>query len=332
MRVNVLPCTDILWAYMQREGSEEGSQKQLPVNNLFVVTRRHKRYQFDMSEREVRECLRLLRALNPEIAIGFPKGGRINQKNLPNTRDLGALATEDGRHIIPRKLLRSGHLYHCSLWDQDTLKDSYRLSTVIDLRNRVERSRMPDTIIEGVTYHHVPILEDKTPGITAENGILEILMDFRGDPKELMCTQYRNVVRDQVAKKHFANFLDILIRQEEGAVLFHDTYGTARVGMATALLLCALGVPGDVIREEYMKSNQYLEKEEECLIRFLESRTIVDERIIDNVKFLFEAKDMYLESFFKEIEKEYETVDRFLKKELYLTPKSLEILKDKYLI
>jgi protein-tyrosine phosphatase len=178
----------------------------------------------------------------------------------------------------------------------------------------------------------VPILEDKTPGITAENGILEILMDFRGDPKELMCTQYRNVVRDQVAKKHFANFLDILIRQEEGAVLFHDTYGTARVGMATALLLCALGVPGDVIREEYMKSNQYLEKEEECLIRFLESRTIVDERIIDNVKFLFEAKDMYLESFFKEIEKEYETVDRFLKKELYLTPKSLEILKDKYLI
>jgi protein-tyrosine phosphatase len=266
------------------------------------------------------------------MAIGFPKGGRINQKSLPNTRDLGALVTQDGRHIIPKKLLRSGHLYHCSLLDQDTLSDSYHLTTVIDLRNHAEQVRMPDEVIFGAAYHHIPLFEEAMPGFTSENGILDVLLHFEGNPKEWMCTQYRNIVRDQVARKHLAEFLDLVIRQGDGALLYHDCYGTDRTGIATALLLCALGVSEEVIREEYLKSNLFLEKEEECLIRFLESRTIVDEKIMERIKCLFEVKDSYMDAFFREIERNYGTVDWFLRKELYLTPKTQEILREKYLI
>lgn len=75
------------------------------------LTRRKKRYKFDMTEREVHECIKLLRALNPDMATGFPKGSRIVLQSLPNTRDLGAIITRDGRHILPRRLLRSGELY-----------------------------------------------------------------------------------------------------------------------------------------------------------------------------------------------------------------------------
>ena len=64
----------------------------------------------------------LLKILNPDMATGFPKGGRISLHSLPNTRDLGAIVTADDRHILPRRLLRSGELYHISESDKNRLE------------------------------------------------------------------------------------------------------------------------------------------------------------------------------------------------------------------
>ena len=72
MMLNNLPCKDIIWAYMRREGVEGGRQKQFTTSSLVVITRRRKRYQFDMTDREIQECIQILKALNPEMATGFP--------------------------------------------------------------------------------------------------------------------------------------------------------------------------------------------------------------------------------------------------------------------
>ena len=161
MMMNYLPCRDILWVYKRQEGVEGGAQKQISTSYLVVVTRRRKRYKFDMTDREVRDCVQLLKALNPDIVVGFPKGGRIHLQSLPNTRDLGALMTEDGRHILPRRLLRSGSLYHISLTDQDVLTEEYHLTEVIDFRTQKEILEKPDTVIEGVRYHEIPIVDEE---------------------------------------------------------------------------------------------------------------------------------------------------------------------------
>lgn len=141
MMLNSLPCKDIVWAYLRREGAEDSDIKQVSVNYLVIITRRKKRYKFDMTEREVHECIKLLRALNPDMATGFPKGSRIVLQSLPNTRDLGAIITRDGRHILPRRLLRSGELYHISRFDKEVLEESYNLKKVIDLRSDLERRK-----------------------------------------------------------------------------------------------------------------------------------------------------------------------------------------------
>ena len=150
MMINSLPCKDIVWAYMRKEGSDEGDDRQLSVNYLVIVTRRKKRYKFDMTEKEIYECIRILRILNPDMASGFPKGGRILLQSLSNTRDLGAIATADGRHILPRRLLRSGELYHLSNADKTRLVEEYNLKIIIDLRSSVERKCRPDTIMADV--------------------------------------------------------------------------------------------------------------------------------------------------------------------------------------
>lgn len=332
MMLNYLPCKDILWAYKRREGADGGGQKQMIMNYLMIVTRRRKRYKFDMTEREVTDCIQLLQALNPDMAVGYPKGGRIPLQSLPNTRDLGALVAEDGRHILPRKLLRSGTLYHISLADKDTLLDEYQICAVVDFRTDAERKTKPDTMLPGVKYYHIPILEDDTLGISRHADLLEKVLAFQGDPDELMRRQYVNFIEDQFAIRQYARFMDVVLRQDRGAVLWHCSMGKDRAGVGAALLLCALGIPRETIFEDYMKTNTYLDSELEYIIRYMESRTIVDNKVMDNIRTLYKVKPEYLEAVFETIEKSYGTVERFLRRALYMTPKNIESLRDKYLL
>lgn len=332
MIMNSLPCKDIVWAYMRKEGLENGERKQLTITYLVILTKRKKRYKFDMTEKEVQDCLHFLKLLNPEITIGYPKGGRIPFQSLPNTRDLGAIMTKDGRHILPKKLIRSGSLYHVSIADQDILRNEYHLSTVIDFRTIVEREEKPDTQLPYVKYYQIPIFDDEVVGVSREDNAIKCLLEKGSKMDEILLERYENMFRDEYSVKQFARFFDVVLRQENGAVLWHCSAGKDRAGVATALLLWILGVDWETIKEDYMKTNVYLEEEYEHMIRFLETKMIVDSNVIESVKPLFRVKEVYLDKVFQTIEKEYGSMDKFAKRALYLSPKAIETLKDKYLI
>ncbi|MBU5482300.1 tyrosine-protein phosphatase [Blautia sp. MSJ-19] len=332
MLINYLPCKDILWAYKRKEGAEGGVQKQYSTSSLVIITRRKKKYQFEMTDREIHSCIQLLKALHPEIATGYPQGGRIPLQSLPNTRDLGALETVDGKHILPKRLLRSGDLYHLSIMDQDMLKKEYRLSAVIDFRTRMESLKKPDTVMEGVTWFEMPIVDEETLGITREAGFMEMLNRVKASPDEFMLRQYASLVHDDYSVKQYARFLDVLLHQEEGAVLWHCSAGKDRVGVGTALLLHALGVPKKTIYEDFMRTNLCLEGEMEHMIRLLETKMIVDNEVMDVVRLLYRVKEEYLDTVFETIEKDYGSMDVFMKKALYMSSKNLEDLRKKYLV
>lgn len=332
MMTNNLPCKDILWAYMRREGLNSNEKKQLIVNYLVIVTRRRKRYKFDMTEREIQDCISLLKALNPDMAVGFPKGGRISGlQSMPNTRDLGALVTEDGRHILPRKLLRSGNLYHISLADQKILSEEYHLTKVIDFRISKEREKKPDTLMANVKYCRIPIVDEETSTDIHIGNRIDLILN--GEiTEEKMCILYENFIKDQYCVKQYARFLDELLHQDDGAVLWHSNFGKDRTGIGTALLLCVLGVSRDVIMEDFLRSNIYLDSELEYTIRLLEAKTIVSPEIMERMRILFKVKEEYLKTVFDTIDRYYGNADRFIRRALYLTPKAIEDLKNKYLI
>lgn len=301
-------------------------------NYLVIVTRRKKRYKFDMTEKEVQECIRLLKALNPNMAVGFPKGGRISLQSLPNTRDLGALETKDGRHILPRRLFRSGELYHASLADRQLLAEEYHLKTVIDFRSVTERKEKPDAILKGVEYYHIPILDEETVGISRDQGTTKSLLSFEGNAEQLMENMYAGLIRDRYSVRQYARFIDVLLHQEEGGVLWHCSAGKDRVGVGTALLLSALGVPRDTIREDFMRTNTYLDGELEYMLRYMESKKLDSIQNVENMTAFFKVKESYLNKVFETIHEEYGSTERFLRRGLYLTPKTLEDLREKYLI
>lgn len=332
MMMNYLPCRDILWAYRKKAGIEGGIQKQFSTSFLVIVTKRKKKYQFDMTDKEVQECLQLLRALNPKIVTGFPRGSRITLQSLPNARDLGALETADGRHILPKRLLRSGNLYHMSIADQDLLKNEYHLSTVIDFRTKKELLEKPDTVIEGVRYYEMPIVDEETLGITRSGNWKELIQNFRKMSDGFMQKQYASLVSDKYSIKQYARFLDVLLHHDEGAILWHCSAGKDRAGVASALLLYALGVPKEEIYEDFMKTNLYLSGEMEHMIRILETRMIVDNAVMDMIRLCYQVKKEYLDTVFETIEQEYGSMELFMRKALYMTPKTLEVLRKKYLV
>ncbi|MGO5541434.1 tyrosine-protein phosphatase [Blautia sp. HCP3S3_H10_1] len=338
---NNLPCRDIIWAYIHREGeSTETAVKQMISNYLVIITRRKKRYQFEMTEHEAQDCLRILKLFNPEMATGFPKGGKIALESLPNTRDLGAIATKDGRHVLPRKLLRSGNLYHASMADQRVLQEECKLKTVIDLRDHTERKERPDIVLKGVEYYHIPMIDEETIsdspesvlGMLQANGMLQQVLAYDGDIEELIRIQYENFVKDQYSVKQCARFMDVLLHHENGAVLWHCSFGKDRVGVTTALLLCALGVHRDEIREDFMRSNVCLVGELDYMLRYLEANRLDSIANVNKVSALFKVKEEYLDRMFRVIYTEYGNVDRFLRRGLYLNPKTVTDLQGKYLI
>lgn len=330
--MNNLPCKDILWAYMRREGADGVVGRQLLSTYLIVVTRRKKQYRFDMTEREAQDCMTLLKALNPEMAVGFPKGGRIPLQSLNNTRDLGAISTVDDRHIIPCKLIRSGDLYHISMADQKTLLEKYQLKKVIDFRTTAELKERPDTIMAGVEYYHIPILDEELAGVTQPEKLIRAVEGFQGNSREVMEQQYEKIIRDQYSLNQYARFLDVLLHHQSGSVLWHCSMGKDRTGIATALLMFVLGVSRKGIREDYVRTNIYLDGERQYMNRLLKTKSGNTTRKLENLNAYFRADEACINRVFYTIEKDYGTINSFLRKGLYLTPKAIEELKEKYLI
>ena len=333
MMPGVIPCSEIVWAYHGRDNVENSREnRQVATNSLVIVTDRPKTYRFAMTERDAVQCIQVLKAINPEIVSGYPRGARIPGQNMYNTRDLGAFQTEDGRYILPCRLLRSAELYHLSKVDREILPSEYRIRTVIDLRSAQERRRRPDDILPGVEYYSLPLLDETSDLLFQQTGIMDILADLEGDPEEVMRTNYVHMVRDPYTVSQLARIIEVIRRNEKGAVLWHCSNGKDRTDLVTAILLCALGIPRETILEEYMRTSLWLESEKKDLLRLIDARGFEERIMGKRIQAYYDVKASYLESALDAVEQDYGSMDRFLKKALYLTPKMLDNLREKYLI
>lgn len=200
---------------------------------------------------------------------------RHRLEGAPNFRDLGGLPAADGRHIKPNRLLRCGHLAYITPADGEKLLREYDLKTVVDLRTANEINRRPDTRLEGVEYLRCPIFEKPAEGVTRETAVPDDPVDsalrmahnvYGDDPHQRMMGFY-GVFIEEEGIRHYREFFDILLRQTEGAVLWHCTMGKDRCGTGAILLETALGVPADIVMADYLYTNDRLNPITEETIR-----------------------------------------------------------------
>lgn len=173
-------------------------------------------------------------------------------KGAPNFRDVGGLPADGGRKIRAGRVLRSGHL---GVLDGDDLASLRNWLggglTVVDLRGAEERVKRPCLLDEAVV-HSLPI----EPRVAAQLDAVAATGETPGGPhaRRFMCEAYGSFARD--ARPQLAQLFRHLLARGGQPLLVHCAAGKDRTGFMVAMVLAALGVPRDVVMEDYLLTNQ----------------------------------------------------------------------------
>lgn len=212
---------------------------------------------------------------------------RITLEGAFNFRDLGGYPAADGRSIAWRRLFRSDGLSRLTADDLVRLVD-LGIATVIDLRTAGERER--ESMPEGPftpAVHHLPMMDV----LPSEDELVSWV------DEDFLIGRYSQMLDDGAGAIGEA----VRVLSAPGAVpgLFHCAAGKDRTGILAAVVLGVLGVPDDVIAEDYALSQaamveffeflkqRFPDKEEELLRREAQIESItprVMRGLIDHVE------------------------------------------------
>lgn len=260
---------------------------------------------------------------------------RLKLKKLDNTRDLGGLPAADGKTIRYNKLIRSGKLYKLPDKTVAALKQK-GLTTILDLRIFTEREQRPDTVIEGVTYVHLPVLCTATPGITREKSMTRTMaIESRRIKKEFgnadnyMLAMYKMVLFSEEPISQLRQCLRYII-DNDGCILWHCSGGKDRAGIISMLVESLLGVDEKTIIEDYSASHIF-QRKKYFWNRFGLIVTPLYPRFKKILFGMMAAKPVYMTETLEFIKGKYGSVIEYCRKVLDISDKDIEILRSKYL-
>lgn len=255
---------------------------------------------------------------------------RVSERELPlergsNFRDLGGYVTADGRRVRWGRIYRSGAMPLLSERDYKQL-GTLRISGIVDLRSTDERQIAPDELDDrtgALFLSNDYSLRKMMAGMSSGNGEYA----YRAIGKTL-APQYRAIFRRLLAN--------------DGATLYHCSAGQDRTGVATALVLSALGVPRETILADYHLSTKLRRPQNEMPPlnpADWPGNPIVPYYVAGQAKPggpkaepLFTPKGVsHLAQFFEVIDQEYGSVEGYLQKELGITSLDIRQLKKAYL-
>jgi protein-tyrosine phosphatase len=231
-----------------------------------------------------------------------------------NFRDLGGYAGQHGRRLRWGRLYRSAHLGSLTASDQQRVAH-LGITRVLDFRGVAERAATPNRL-PGAAEHSLAI----EPTVVQRMDALVAAGRTLTGPvvSELMRDLYRGLVNQQAAR--FAELFEHLLAAD-APLVFHCTAGKDRTGVAAALVLLALGVPRDVVRGDYLLTNEL----------YKHPPLPHSDTPPDALAVLWQVQDGFLDAALQVIDSEHGGVDDYLTQRLGLGPAALEALAARYL-
>ncbi len=234
------------------------------------------------------------------------------------------------------QLFRSGHLAYA---DSSAQKDiaALDIGVVCDFRTDEEQQEHPNRYAEDHTPELIslPVWPIGTPGV--DKTVARLL---RGDADidQALADQYcgyREFVREQSAQ--FAGMFQAVLKNNQRATLLHCSAGKDRTGIASALLLVALGVSQDDARADYLLSAEghgaiaqtqfYVDKYWAAHISDHGTDPVCTQ---DEVHRLFSVQMEKIDAAFDEMERVAGSVDDYMRKTLGLTDQARAELLRRY--
>ena len=201
----------------------------------------------------------------------------VGERRVPlagalNVRDLGGYATADGRRTRWGQVFRADALSALTAEDRDAIA-ALGLRAVFDLRRDIERERAPNVVLGGEVRSIVLAMG----GAAAEGPeLMDQVMsgEITSIDDDFMIEVYAELLASHAVD--FGTLLGSLVEPDGLPALFHCTAGKDRTGLASAMLLSVLGVPENVILDDYELSNRY-----RAAVRIAQLRPVLAEAGVD---------------------------------------------------
>jgi protein-tyrosine phosphatase len=177
----------------------------------------------------------------------------LNLEGASNFRDLGGYPTSDGRIVRWRQIFRSNHLGRLTETDIVIVRQ-LGVRSAFDFRGREERAAAHCALAE-IAVHSLPIEPTVVATLRARLAAGCLTAE---DALEIMRESYRNYVR--LSTDSFRGLFAHLL-EDRAPLVIHCTAGKDRTGFACALILHALGVPDDVIADDYLLTNRFYRRD-----------------------------------------------------------------------
>ncbi|NED98743.1 tyrosine-protein phosphatase [Phytoactinopolyspora halotolerans] len=198
-------------------------------------------------------------------------GRWIDLVGAVNVRDLGGLPTHDGSTTKFGRILRADNLQDLTEADIDYLVDTLGLRDVLDLRSGAEitlEGPGPLTRVPDVAIHHFSLLAEVEgeSGVDGE-AVLPWTKDYPAQAENTWLPPGEFYLK--TLKERPESVLGALrvMAYGDGAALAHCAAGKDRTGILVALTLTIVGVPREVIVEDYALTNTRIERIVERLTR-----------------------------------------------------------------
>jgi protein-tyrosine phosphatase len=233
----------------------------------------------------------------PDSAVHAPRV--IPLQGAQNFRDIGGYRTADGRRVKWGLIYRSADLSKLTEADLAIL-NSLGVQTVFDLRSTSERRSAPD-VFAGRSITVTLDYEINTQAISSALRSRPTAESLRS----ALSTTYP-VLLTSLQPEYRQLFNELLGGKD--ATIYHCTAGKDRTGMATALILSALGVPRETIFADYLMSNRFYHP--------AANATPMGGLPPELSAVLMSVDESYLQAFFDSIDAQYGSVDNYLDKAL----------------
>lgn len=238
----------------------------------------------------------------------------LNLAGASNFRDLGGYPTTDGRVVRWRQIFRSNHLGH--LTDDDiAVVRGLGVKSAFDFRGMEERTAALCSMSD-ITVHALPVEPTVVAALRAIAATGTTLSTVHAT--EVMRDSYRSYVQQNTPRFRtlFAHLL-----ADRAPLVIHCTAGKDRTGFACALILHTLGVPDQVISEDYLLTNRFYRRDPSAATD-----------LPDDVKqVLGTVQVSFLGAAFEAIDADYGDLETYLRKGIGLGAAERNTLAARYL-
>jgi protein-tyrosine phosphatase len=240
----------------------------------------------------------------------------IPMQGLFNFRDLGGYYNNSNRQTQWGKLYRSSSLWRATLQDMKVLKN-LGIKTIIDFRSEKEQFDFPYKFVVSQVFS-LP-LRGNPPTLYFD----KILSGEMKKGDVLIKLQDAMAFLSDNNADYFAKMFDILTDERNYPVVMNCSMGKDRSGIASALVLSALGVDWEQIVNDFLLSDELIDYKSQLM-----NADAYTTEIQEIFTAMFRSHRETITYFFEKINKKYGSIDKYLEHELKLTPKKREKLKE----